>query len=59
MQVGFCDWCCEYQGNVGKMKKFLAESFYFLCKVEGEIIAEYEGFGEVGVIRGLIRAEKF
>lgn len=40
------------------MKKFLAESFYFLCKVEGEIIAEYEVFGEVG-IRGLIRAEKF
>lgn len=57
MQVGFYDWC-DYEGNVGKMKKFLAENFYFLCKVEGEIIAEYEGFGEVG-IRGLIRAEKF
>lgn len=30
------------------MKKFPSESFYSLCKVGGEIIAEYEGFGEVG-----------
>lgn len=30
------------------MKEFLSESFYFLCKVEGEIIVEYEGLRAIG-----------
>lgn len=57
MQVDLCDWCM----NIRKMKEFLSESFYFLGKVEGEIIIEYEGLREIvgEVIRNLMRLEKF
>lgn len=47
MQVDLCDWCMN-SGNIGKMKEFLSESFYFLCKVRGEIIVDYEGLREIG-----------
>lgn len=46
MQAGFYDWSREHQWNIGKMKKFFSESFYFVCKVGSEIIAEYKGFRE-------------